>query len=53
LGCIFPVLGHAVLKEHAGGQSHRERNMLKSQGIEAFPESVRRSGCSFALVAAR
>jgi hypothetical protein len=31
---------HAVLKMHADGQSHRERNMLKSQGIEAFSDSV-------------
>jgi hypothetical protein len=33
-------LSHAVLKKHVDGQSRRGRNMLKSQGIEAFPYSV-------------
>jgi hypothetical protein len=33
-------LPHAILKEHADGQSRMGRNMLKSQGIEAFPDSV-------------
>lgn len=39
-GACLRLLLHLLCKQHAGGQSLGMGNMLKSQGIGAFPNSV-------------